>query len=68
MLKENVGTIDRVVRVIAGGLLLVAFYYNHASPWTWLYVAAGAILLVTGLAKTCPIYSVLGISTCPTKN
>ncbi|MBW6506649.1 MAG: DUF2892 domain-containing protein [Rhodobacteraceae bacterium] len=67
MLKENVGTIDRVVRIAAGALLLVAFYLNHDSPWTWLYVAGAAVLVLTGLVKTCPIYSVLGLSTCPLK-
>ncbi len=66
MFKNNVGTIDRVIRVVAGALLLIAFFMLPDAGWRYALLI-GIVPLVTGLFGTCPIYSVLGISTCPVK-
>ncbi len=66
MLKENIGTIDRVLRVVLGLALLAGYYFNPNGAYSWLYLL-GVIPLVTGLVKTCPIYLMLGLSTCPMK-
>jgi hypothetical protein len=59
----NEGTIDRVLRVLLGvGALSLTVMGPH-SMWGLL----GLVPLATGLAGTCPIYSVLGLSTCPMK-
>jgi hypothetical protein len=64
-MTNNVGSIDRVVR-IAIGLALLAFALVSASPYSWLgYI--GVIPLLTALAGNCPVYSLLGVSTCPAK-
>jgi hypothetical protein len=57
----NEGTIDRAVRIIVGlGLLALAF----VGPQTPLgYI--GLIPLATGVIGFCPLYKVLGLSTCP---
>ena len=62
-MKKNIGTIDRVARVIIGvGLLSLAF----TGPETaWGYI--GIVPLLTALAGSCPAYSIFGISTCGTK-
>ena len=63
-MKINVGTIDRVVRVIVG-LALIAFgLIWPASGWNWVGWI-GIIPLATGAVGSCPLYSVLGLSTCP---
>ena len=60
----NVGFIDRVLRVIVGVALLawaLGFIPGvAASVWGWI----GVIPLLTGLAGNCPLYSILGMSTC----
>lgn len=67
MFKTNVGTTDRIIRVILGIGLLAGFFLNPSdSGWRYLYLI-GIIPLVTGLMSTCPIYSILGIGTCPLK-
>ncbi len=66
MLAKNVGKIDRNMRIIVGIALLVAFFAFPDSGLRWLMLI-GIIPLVTGLMGTCPIYSIFGISTCPTK-
>ena len=60
----NVGSLDRVLRVVAG-LILLAWALGYipgyaASMWGWI----GLVPLLTGLFGTCPVYSVLGIATC----
>ena len=54
---------ERVARVALGlGVLSLAFV-GPATPWAFL----GVIPLATGLIGSCPLYTVLGFSTCPVK-
>jgi len=64
MPKKNVGTIDRVLRVIAGLVAIGLFFYLPDAAWRW-WLLIGAVPLATGLVGTCPIYMLLGMSTCP---
>ncbi len=68
MFKTNEGTVDRVVRVIVGVALLVWFFYDNTTGALHYAKLLGVVPLVTGLVGTCPIYSLLGISTCPMKS
>jgi hypothetical protein len=66
MFTTNVGTIDRVIRIVVGLALLAGFFLNPDASWRWLYLI-GIVPLVTGLLSTCPLYTILGFSTCPMK-
>lgn len=66
MFKNNVGTIDRIIRVVAGALLLIAFFMLPDASWRYALLI-GIVPLVTGLFGTCLIYSLFGVSTCPVK-
>jgi hypothetical protein len=62
--EKNVGTIDRVVRIIVGIAFLAGFALNMvAAPLSYLVAIVGLIALVTGAIGTCPAYSLIGIST-----
>ncbi len=64
-MTENVGRIDRVLRVIVG-LALIAFAAGLGFPatgWNWIGWI-GVVPLLTGLLGYCPAYGVLHISTC----
>jgi hypothetical protein len=62
-MPPNEGTIDRALRVIAGaGILSLAFIGPQTA---WGYV--GLVPLITGLIGYCPLYAMLGLSTCPVK-
>ena len=63
MFKTNEGTLDRALRVIAGLVLISLVFVGPKVIWGWL----GLVPLITGLAGTCPVYSLLGINTCPMK-
>lgn len=59
----NVGTVDRVIRVVAGLALLALFFVYPGAWWLWITAVVGIILVVTGAIGTCPLYMLLGLST-----
>ena len=63
MAFKNEGTVDRVLRVVGGAALISLVFVGPETPWGWI----GVVPLVTGLIGNCPVYSLLGISTCPIK-
>lgn len=66
MFKTNEGTIDRALRVIAGLVLLSLFFLYPDASWRY-WSLIGVVPLATGLIGWCPLYTVLGLSTCPAK-
>ena len=63
MFSMNEGTLDRALRIVAGLALLALTVVGPKSWWGLI----GAVPLITGIAGTCPLYSLVGLSTCPTK-
>lgn len=68
-MKMNVGNIDRFVRALLGIALLISPLLNIPAIWsnaTFAYVsmAVGLVLAVTALIGVCPLYRLIGISTC----
>lgn len=61
-MKTNVGGIDRILRIVAG-LALVAWALMGGPVWAWI----GLVPLGTGLMGFCPLYPLIGFSTCPMK-
>jgi hypothetical protein len=65
-MTTNVGTIDRLIRVVLGVALL--WFALLAAPTGYNWIGwIGVIPLVTALIGNCPLYSILGVSTCPMK-
>lgn len=64
IMKKNVGFFERLIRIVAGILIMSNIVIGLETPWAWL----GIIPLATGLIGWCPPYSLLGISTCPKCN
>jgi hypothetical protein len=61
-MKLNVGGIDRILRILVG-LALVAWAVMGGPVWAWI----GVVPLGTGAIGFCPLYPVLGLSTCSAK-
>lgn len=59
-MSNNVATWDRIVRVLAGLVLLSLVFVGPRTPLGWL----GAILVTTGMLGKCPLYRLFGVSTC----
>ena len=58
---KNVGTIDRLLRAVAGIILVSLVFIGPKTPWGWV----GLVPLLTALFAYCPAYSLFGIRTCP---
>jgi len=61
-MKKNVGTVDRIIRVIIG-VVIIALGFRYHSWWGLI----GLIPLITGLLGTCWLYTPFGINTCKIK-
>ena len=62
-MTQNVGGIDRMLRIVAGLALIVLAATGTIGPWGWL----GVIVLATGLVGICMPYKLFGFSTCAIK-
>ena len=59
-MKRNLGTLDRVIRIVIGVALIAAAATGQIGWWGWL----GIVPLGTALIGNCALYSLLGINTC----
>ncbi|WP_270730722.1 YgaP family membrane protein [Shimia sp. Alg240-R146] len=60
MFTKNVGTVDKILRITIGVVLILGALLGYGN-WMWI----GVVPLATALLGTCPLYTVLGIGTCP---
>lgn len=61
-MKCNCGGVDRGMRVIMGLGLIAMVFVGPQTPWGWIGIGP----LLTGLSGYCLLYTILGLSTCPT--
>ena len=63
-MKKNIGSIDKVIRVIVAAIAIwVAYTGQVESPWDYVLYAVAGIMVITALASTCPIWMVCKINT-----
>ncbi|MBP6275857.1 MAG: DUF2892 domain-containing protein [Limnohabitans sp.] len=63
-MTKNIGGIERIVRIVAGLILIALAATGTVGLWGWL----GLVPVATGLMGWCPPYSLLGINTCQNRN
>jgi len=61
LLPTNEHPLERVLRVVLGLVLLALVFVGPQTAWGWL----GLVPLLTGLVGSCPLYTLLGLSSCP---
>lgn len=67
MFTTNEGSFDRALRVVIGVVLLAWFFLDQGTGF-WHYAKLiGIVPLLTGVIGTCPMYSMLGVSSCAVK-
>lgn len=66
MFPTNVGAVDRIIRVVIGVALLAFFFFVPDSPWRWVGLI-GIVPLLTAAIGSCPLYTILGLSSCPAR-
>lgn len=57
---HNESALDRIIRVAIGLALVSLVFVGPKTPWGWL----GLIPILTAAVGFCPLYRVLGVSTC----
>ena len=61
MFAKNVGSIDRVLRIIVGLGLISMVFVGPQTPWGWV----GVVPLLTAFISFCPLYTLIGVRTVP---
>lgn len=62
-MKINVGSTDRLIRLVAGVVLLGVAFFAVQGVLAWVLGVLGVVLIVTGAIRVCPLYLPFGIST-----
>lgn len=60
MSLRNIGNVDRILRVVVGAALVSLVFWGPQTNWGWV----GLIPLITGFVSFCPLYRIMGVSTC----
>ncbi|MEO9952257.1 DUF2892 domain-containing protein [Nonlabens sp.] len=67
-MKKNLGTIDRIIRILFAVVVSVLFFTNVVTGTLGvILLIVGGVLLATSFMNFCPLYAVLGINSCPVK-
>lgn len=67
-MKKNVGSIDKVIRLLIAATIIVLFILNVVSGTLgYILLGVSAILVLTSLFSFCPIWMIFGVKTCKTK-
>jgi len=67
-MKKNMGTADRAIRTILAVLFLALFFTHTVTGLAgWILLVLGVVFLLTSIISFCPLYTVLGLSTCRRK-
>lgn len=68
-MKSNVGTTDKLIRIIIAVVVGTLFITNTVSDTLGIVFLIFAIVLIaTSLISFCPLYTLLGVNTCAIKN
>lgn len=65
-MKKNMGNIDKIVRILIALVIAVLFFTNIISGTLGIILLVlASVFVLTSLMSFCPLYSLVGISTCP---
>jgi hypothetical protein len=67
-MKPNMGTADRIIRVLLAAVFAYLYFSGTVAGTVGLIlVIVGGVFVLTSLISFCPLYTLVGISTCPAK-
>jgi hypothetical protein len=67
-MKKNMGTADRVIRFLVAAVIAVLFFTNVITGTLGIVLLVlGGVFLLTSFVSFCPLYTIVGLSTCPSK-
>lgn len=59
-MQQNIGTVDKAVRILVGLALIAMVFVGPQTPLGWI----GVPVILIALVGMCPLYKILGVSTC----
>lgn len=59
-MPRNEGSLDRILRIVVGLVLIALVFVGPQTQWGWI----GVVPLLTGFIGFCPAYAIFGIRTC----
>jgi len=67
-MKKNMGSADKIIRLIIAALLVVLYFTGTVTGIVgYISLAVAFIFIVTSMVSFCPLYTIVGLSTCPAK-
>ncbi len=67
-MKKNMGNADRIIRVLIAGIFAYLYFGNVVTGTPGLIlVILGGVFVLTSLVGFCPLYTLVGLNTCPGK-
>ena len=67
-MKKNMGAVDRVIRIVLAALFAVLYFTGTVAGTPGLVLLVlGGVFLATILISFCPLYTLVGLNTCPKK-
>lgn len=67
-MKKNMGNVDKIVRLILAAVFGYLFFSGAVvGVLGYVLVALGGIFVLTSFISFCPLYAMVGLSTCPVK-
>ncbi len=68
-MKKNMGSTDKVIRFILAALFLGLFFTNTVTGTAGIVlVVLASIFVLTSVVSFCPLYAIVGLSTCPVES
>lgn len=68
-MQKNMGTLDRVIRLLIAAVAVFLFYNGTLSGTVGIVaLVVAAVFTLTSVVSFCPIYKLVGLSTCPVES
>ncbi|GAB4135154.1 MAG: hypothetical protein Fur0041_09020 [Bacteroidia bacterium] len=68
-MKQNVGNIDRIIRLVLAAVLIGLYFAGITTGTTGMIgLVLGGVFAITAIVGFCPLYLPFGISTCAKKS
>jgi fatty acid desaturase len=67
-MKKNMGSADRIIRILLAVLFAVLYFTNTVTGvFGIVLLVLGGVFLLTSFISFCPLYTLIGLNTCPAK-
>jgi hypothetical protein len=67
-MKKNMGNTDRIIRLLLAAVFAVLYFTSTVTgTFGIVLLVLGAVFVLTSLISFCPLYSLVGLNTCPAK-